>query len=511
MADKMKFLKTFRARLLLLLTAFLLLTIVAFLILDNWARKRVEAIIAQQNQQINSAVNRGYGDLAQAMSLATQSLDSETYLFKAIEPVGLPATIEYIVVAKQSGEVVDSTIPDLVGERVPVPFEERLQVLAEDPIHKESEAHGHAPKTYYHPIQTAKGLYWIIIVTTQESIINEIEDASMTLANRHRDLSNYRLIATAGLLVLGLAVVVVIGMRFIRPIVKLASAARKVASGSLDFHVQVNRKDEIGQLASTFNEMIDGLRKNRELKEQLNQAERAAVIGRLTASVAHEVRNPLNVINLSIDHVSTKYAPADEKQRAQFMEILSSIKDEIARLKSMVSDLLNLGRPSYLALNPVDLRELVEETMTLVRQQADAQGVQIVVNGDGRCGEVMGDRERLKSCLSNIVINALQAMPKGGSLRASVKRSDEIVEVRISDSGIGISEAAIEQIFNAYFSTRESGFGLGLAVTKSIIEDHHGTIQVESQVNEGTTFTVRLPAHEDSMKPILKSFDQAVG
>jgi signal transduction histidine kinase len=504
MSEKVKFLMSFRARLILLLTLFLLLTTFLVLALDNWARKRVEAVITAQTQQITDTVNRGYGDLAWAMNLAMQSLDSDDYLYDVIKPGQLPRTIEGIIVAEEDGTIRDSTEPDIIQKKIPIPESKQFQVLSEDPLrgvgewsddyaeqYKDSE---HSPKTYYHPIKTTKGLFWIVIVTTQKSIISEIEVASEKIATENRALSNYRLGATTGALVIALALAVIIGWRFTRPINELASAARRVAAGNMDFQVQVDRPDEVGQLAATFNEMIAGLKSKRELEEKLNQAERAAVIGRLTQSVAHEIRNPLNVINLSIDHASSRYAPEDEARRGQFLRILSSIKDEIARLKHLVNDLLNYGRPARLAVETVDMRKLISETMSLVRPQADEQGVLISVDEPTRPAEVKGDRERLKSCLSNIAINALQAMPNGGRLDTRVVQSNGFIEIDITDTGIGISEESIGKVFEPYFSTKQAGFGLGLAVTRKIVEEHGGSIEVESEIDRGTTFTVRLPA-----------------
>jgi signal transduction histidine kinase len=497
MSDKVKFLMTFRARLMMLLTSFLLLTIVLVIALDNWARRRAEDVIAAQNRQVTQAVNSGYGDLAEAVSLAQQSLVSDNYLYQVLRPEDMPQTVESITVAERDGKVSDSTVRDVVDQYLPVPVVEEFQVWSTDPVRGEGEDHEHSPKTYYQPITTTKGLHWIIIVTTQKTIIHEIEAASQRLANSNRELSNYRQWATSGLLMLALAIAVFIGWRFTRPIKELGGAARRVAAGDLDFRVDIDRPDEVGQLASTFNEMISGLKSKRELEEKLNQSERAAVIGRLTQAVAHEIRNPLNVINLSIDHVSSRYAPEDEARRKQFTRILSSIKDEIARLKHLVNDLLNYGRPAQLALQRIDVRDLLDETITLVRPQADDQGVEITVEQEGSPAEVRGDRERLKSCLSNIAINALQAMPSGGRLTAQVQQVNGLVEITMTDTGEGISEESISKVFEPYFSTKKTGFGLGLAVTKKIVDDHHGSIDVRSEIDHGTTFTVRLPAIKD--------------
>jgi len=130
----------------------------------------------------------------------------------------------------------------------------------------------------------------------------------------------------------------------------------------------------------------------------------------------------------------------------------------------------------------------------LMHAQADIQGVEISLEQEDEPTRVVGDAERLKSCLSNLAINALQAMPAGGKLIARVHRIQAQVELTISDTGIGISQESLSKIFEPYFSTKQSGFGLGLAVTKKIIEDHHGSIDVQSEINRGTKFTVRLPA-----------------
>jgi len=496
MSDRTKFLMSFRARLMLLLTAFLVLTLASVLALDKWALKRADQEVRQQSAQVKDVVNGGYGDLVDAFGMAIHNLSSEKFLHERIDAgeMKLPPTVQHIIVADKDGVVKDTTLAELKDQTIAVPKDEVTQEQLGDPVEGEVEIHGDKTRTYNIPFTSAKGLYWIVIVANPEAITSKIDDATKLLANRTQQLSNIRLIATTGLLVLALAIAVVIGWSFTRPVQQLAVAARRVAAGDLDFRVDINRRDEVGQLAKTFNEMIADLKSKRELEEKLNQAERSAVIGRLTQAVAHEIRNPLNVINLSIDHASTRYAPEDEARRKQFTRVLSTIKDEIARLKKLVNDLLNYGRPARLAVETIDMRQMVDETIALVRPQADEQGVDIVVEQNGSPAEVRGDRERLKSCLSNIAINALQAMPTGGHLNARIEKTDGTVKVSISDDGVGISEEAQSKIFEPYFSTKQTGFGLGLAVTKAIVEEHQGSIEVESEPERGTTFTVKLPA-----------------
>ena len=495
MSDKVRLLMSFRARLILLLASFLLLTIALVILLDSWAAKRANVEIDRQNKQVTAALNDLIGDFAQAINLAQGNLDKEDYLYQTTSPSQLPQAIEHILVTDSEGRVKDSTLPEKINQFIPVPNEAVAREFPGDPVEGEVNIGGDLnKKTYDLPVVTTKGLHWIVIVLSQEATINQIHLASQKLSDKNKELSNYRLVATSGLLLLAIGITVLIGWSFTRPIKELADSARQVAAGNLDFKVPVKRNDEVGQLATTFNEMIAGLKSKRDLEERLNQAERAAVIGRLTQSVAHEIRNPLNVINLSIDHVSKKYAPEDAARRERFTQLLSSMKDEIERLKHLVNDLLNYGRPTRFALETIDMRQLIEETLSLLRQQADIQGVAVTIDEASGPASVRGDRERLKSFVSNLAINALQAMPAGGHLTARVARHDGQVEVKISDTGVGISEESLGKIFEPYFSTKQSGFGLGLAVTRKIIEEHQGRIAVESQLQRGTTFTVTLPA-----------------
>ncbi|HKV41783.1 MAG TPA: ATP-binding protein [Blastocatellia bacterium] len=496
MSNGVRFLMSFRARLLVLLASFLIVTTALVVIVDTKVQNRINAEVDQQNKRVKDAVNNGFRDFSLAISLAQRNLGTDAFLYD--KPREIPDTVEHIIITDDKGKVRDSTLPDLINKYIQVP--DRPEGVPEgktgDPVEGEVKIHGGLTKTYDLPIVTATGLYWIVIVMQQGAIINEIDTASTVFVTKTREWSNLRITATTILLLSSLAIVVVLGGRVTRPIKDLAAAARRVAEGDLDFQVAIDRRDEVGQLATTFNEMISDLKSKHALEEKLNQAERSAVIGRLTQGVAHEIRNPLNVLNLSIDHVNSKFAPEDEQQRQQFSGILSSIKDEIVRLNRMVTDLLNYGRPPKLDLKVVDMAALVKETMALVRAQADDQGVEITFEQNTEHTEVQADAERLKSCMSNIAINALQAMPGGGHLDAKVHRSDGFVEVVLSDTGVGISEDSIAKVFEPYFSTKQAGFGLGLAVTKKIVEEHKGSIEVASRVNKGTAFTLRLPAFD---------------
>jgi signal transduction histidine kinase len=302
-----------------------------------------------------------------------------------------------------------------------------------------------------------------------------------------------RLIAFAALSLLLIAAIAIFIKRITRPITELGGAAEKVAEGNLEFSVPVSGPNEMRALSQTFNEMLSGLRSKRNLEELLQRAERSAVVGRLASGIAHEIRNPLNFINLSIDHLRASFAPKDEAPRAQYIHMLTTIKDELARLNRLVSDFLGYGRPAKLKIRELDARTLIEEVRDLVHTQAEQQGVTVNIeqNGHGDA-KLQGDAELIKTCFSNLMINAIQAMPSGGALNVSLRPDNGFLEIKFADTGVGIMPEDLAQIFEPYYSTKETGIGLGLPLTKKIIEEHGGKINVESGLGRGTTFTVTL-------------------
>ncbi len=485
-------LSSFRSQMVLLIAAMLLVTTGALQIINQRLQARVTRQVEAHIEEITVAID-----------VTLRSRQSKSWLYEFVREDGRlvvspDSVVHSIFVTEENkgGIIVDSTIPDPAGKSQPQDLDQPLPESIRNlpPVRQGDlirDADGKAPeRTLTLPLETDKGRRKIIIVVSLSRLARTVREAS-------RD----RLLATVSLGLLMTLLVAIFSHRFSRPVTELAKAAQKVAAGDLDFQVLVLRRDEVGKLAETFNEMLFGLRNKRELEEQLQRAERSAVVGRLASGIAHEIRNPLNFINLSIDHLKEKFAPSAkplpnlEAARTEYTHLLVTIKDEIARLNSLVSNFLSYGRPSKLRLRDVDARTLVTEVMTLVQAQADQQGVKLVVeespasNGDHH---VQADVEQIKTCFSNLIINAVQAMPDGGRLTVTLDSNEGNLHIIFADSGCGITPEAVEQIFEPYYSTKETGIGLGLPLTKKLIEDHGGTISVISEVGAGTTFIVTL-------------------
>lgn len=232
------------------------------------------------------------------------------------------------------------------------------------------------------------------------------------------------------------------------------------------------------------------LTERKKMEEQIRRADRLATLGQLAAGIAHEIRNPLAGISGAIqilrDDILGNYPNR---------EILDEIIERINTLNTAISNFLRFARPAPLQLSPTDINEVVQSVLFLISKQAETQGVNIVVECDNSLPIVMADSEQLQQMVLNMALNALQAIgERNGRVLFKTYRVNALkqVVIKISDTGIGISAEELEQIFDPYFTTKIEGTGLGLSIAQRIIEEHGGSISVESEVGKGTTFKVSL-------------------
>lgn len=224
------------------------------------------------------------------------------------------------------------------------------------------------------------------------------------------------------------------------------------------------------------------------IEEQLRRAEKLSTLGEMAAVLAHEIRNPLGSIRGTAEILRDDYRPGDPKY--EFIEI--QIK-ETERLNHVVEDFLRMARPQAGQMQRCSLREELETIIVLTASDAHQRGIRLTLEPPEDDLAVTGDGEKLRQAFLNIVINALQATPDGGSVTISTSTSENSREILFRDTGNGIAADALERIFEPFFTTKADGTGLGLAITKKIIEAHGGSLIVESGLGTGTTVMVRLP------------------
>jgi two-component system, NtrC family, nitrogen regulation sensor histidine kinase NtrY len=298
-------------------------------------------------------------------------------------------------------------------------------------------------------------------------------------------------VGVAGVL-LGLILSFWTAARVTRPLRDLASSVREVAVGKWDTRAKVWSSDEVGQLAGAFNAMTEQLV---EQRDRMIQAERVAAWRELARRLAHELKNPLFPLQITIENLQRSREMAPEQFDEVFRESTSTLLAELGHLKTIIGRFSDFAKMPAPELEPVDVNQVAREVIQLFEAQLRAPGhppVETKLQLGADAGQVPADPDQLRRALRNLVLNALDAMPQGGALTVRTSRHDGKVAVEVSDTGEGLTPEECDRLFTPYYTTKQHGTGLGLAIVQSVVSDHKGTITVHSEPGQGTTFRIEL-------------------
>ncbi len=301
------------------------------------------------------------------------------------------------------------------------------------------------------------------------------------------------IVGTAGVL-LGLLLSFWTASRVTRPLRSLASSVREVATGKWDARATVSSADEIGQLARDFNGMTEQLV---EQRDRMIQAERVAAWRELARRLAHELKNPLFPLQITIENLQRARDASPEQFDEVFRESTTTLLAEVGHLKTIIGRFSDFAKMPAPQLEPVNINQIAREVIQLFEAQLRTPGkpaVETKLLLEEDLGPVSADPEQLRRALRNLVLNALDAMPSGGQLTVSTSRSDGKVAVEVSDTGEGLTPEECNRLFTPYYTTKQHGTGLGLAIVQSVVSDHKGTITVHSEPGQGATFRIELKA-----------------
>jgi nitrogen fixation/metabolism regulation signal transduction histidine kinase len=261
--------------------------------------------------------------------------------------------------------------------------------------------------------------------------------------------------------------------------------------------VAATSHDEIGQLADSFNHMTRDLLDQRD---RLVQAERVAAWRELARRLAHELKNPLFPLQLTVENLLRAREQGQQQFDETFKESASTLLSEISHLKTIVGRFSEFSRMPQPQFHVVDLNQLAEEVVKLHKAQLNAASRPIECRLELSAADpIAADPELLHRALSNLVLNAIEAMPDGGTLTLRTRTDPDSASVEISDTGKGLSQEECERLFTPYYTSKVHGTGLGLAIVQSIVSDHGGRISVSSEPGYGTTFMIELPANRDKL------------
>jgi signal transduction histidine kinase len=390
-----------------------------------------------------------------------------------------------IVTYAQDGTVLATTLtPPTRDKVIPVVLSRDAPTAAlhtpDDFVIRRAQIDGVAYKIAYRPL-----------LSTPNAVIALVEDDS--------DVANTRkTIAEVVLLIAALVVVVLslIGHRIAKgvtgPVLRLVDFTKRVAAGERREKAGITSHDEIGTLASAFNDMVVQLHTS---EEKALRSEKLALTGLLAARVAHEVRNPLSAMKIQAQLLRSKLSSQGDQSQT---ELVGSILQAIDRVEWVVRGMLDLASPRELNLKREDIRDVLDEVLVLTGPQLSHRKITVTKRFEDEIPMVSLDRDRFKLSLLNLIMNASEAMTNGGHLELAVtgNSSKTSVIVEIGDDGAGIDASIEDKLFDPFVTTKREGVGLGLVNTKNIIEAHHGTVQLLRRESGGTRAVIELPTKE---------------
>jgi signal transduction histidine kinase len=299
--------------------------------------------------------------------------------------------------------------------------------------------------------------------------------------------------------------VIIIGLWIIltrqidRPVGEVIKFLKNVESGNLKSRIKENwGTNEFKLISISLNRMVEELERTQEqiqelYYQQLQRADQLASVGELASSIAHEIKNPLAGISGAIQIL------ARDDQSKSKKEIFDEILKQINRVNKTIADLLSFSKPSPLVMVVGNINRLIKETLILIEQQTKQNGINTELNLDPDVPNIEFDDKQIQQALLNLMLNAVQAMPNGGTLSISTKayflNTRDYVLIQIKDTGTGIPQEYLNKIFDPFFTTKPNGTGLGLTIVKRIISEHNGKISIETFPQKGTTVTIELPCH----------------
>jgi two-component system NtrC family sensor kinase len=427
---------------------------------------------------------------------------------------------EVIRIYDKKGEVIFTTRPEEKSSRVSIASEacqvchrhpEPLKALATKERHRIIIApDGYRVLALINPIENEPACYGSgCHLHPDEKFILGVLDVQMSLATVDADIARSRRQTILVSIILVVSVLSVTGFliwTLIRaPVRRLTEGTRAIAKGDLDYTIPLHRKDEIGELANSFNTMTLELKRTREelgrIQDHLIQMEKMASLGKLCATVAHELNNPLGGI-LTYARLSQRKLASPNltpERISSIQQDLSIVADETSRCGNVVKNLLLFSKRQMGEFAVVDVHEILDRCSQLVEHHLKLNNIELVKVYQGGKAEVICDKDQIQQAFLAILDNAVEAMPHGGSLSiiTNTNLRKKKIKIQFQDTGSGIHPQDLVHIFEPFYTTKKEGkgVGLGLSVSYGIIERHGGKIDVNSVVGQGSTFIIELPLH----------------
>jgi len=462
-------------KLVMIMLSMLIIAMLILFVLNQFSQNDLVQEIQESSTVVSKAIQLSVEDL-------TSETDVESSRLKEYLQQARNKGISQINIINNEGEIINSSDPDQVGKKREIKKLEKGLKASHRGVDSVSSL---KPYDLVVPVIVGDEQLGYVQVNILLDNIRDIQHANFVR----------RLVATSLVFVIGMFLTIFLARKYTSPIHRLATGVKDVSEGDLSVTFDVESGDEIGELAENLNEMVEKLKEKKQLEKRLYEAEHLSKVGQLASGIAHEIRNPLNYISLAIDHLKSELLPVCGVKGAEMESIADNIKEEVRKANYMVLNFMNYGRPLKLRLQQVSYPDLLDKAMPLLQGKLEENHIGVQREIPDSLPPMLVDPELMRNCLCNFITNAAQAMPEGGdiTLGAHLDLEAGMFVLTFRDQGVGIEPQDLEKVFQPYFTTKEAGIGLGLAITERIIKEHGGGLEVQSLPGEGTTFTVRLP------------------
>lgn len=461
----------FQIKLLILFLLLFIFSASLLLLFYNQIKREISISVQQDLENVIHSVHYS------SRKLSNEKMPDQTFLNSFIDSLKNNSKIQEISIVGNNNQIVASSNPHKIGKHQQV--NDQIVVVKET-FGREDSVGKHERYQVTIPIEREKKLVGLV----QTSIVVNSVDSMMDNL-----FMKYAVIAVTTLFLL---FIIFYGAfhRMNRPVSMLIRASKRIAEGETYVQVQCEKRGELSNLVQAFNFMASRIEEQRVIETQYRDLERKAIFSETAATLAHEIRNPLNCINLTVDVLIDSVSAGGGN--ASDLELLVNVKHEVHRLNKMVTDFLAMGKPMPIFMAAFKLYELVDEVHLLIKRQLVDNEIELQINIDKEF-DLHADREQMRLVFLNLLLNAIAAIGKSGKIIVNVKIDGGNTVVYVIDNGSGIKESDLQNVFEPYFTTKTDGAGLGLALVKRIVEEHCGSISVSNNPSRGVTFDVRIP------------------
>lgn len=464
-----------------------LLLILLFLLLISISSLTI--IYSRSEEMLLDKISDNIDDITKAIQISVEELtyrgDSGERLKGYVDMLKKKG-IKEISVMSDRAEVIASSDPKKIGttEKLGEKRTRKKDLMITARLGEESKTDTQRPYNIIMPVSIkGQNIGYILI-----SMV--LDDYKLIQRKNHLK----RILSTLFVFAIGIIFSLLVAEKYTEPIKRIADASKKIAQGELVKIRGSSRKDEIGVLIRSYNDMVDKLAERMELEEKLKKSEQLSIIGHLSSGIAHEIRNPLNFLSLSIGHIKERIVEEEIADKNDLLQLLDDLTKEIYKVNQLIHNFLFLGKPITLHKEWIKPEAIINEVLYILKDKIN-KGITVTLACEGD-QMLYCDGEYMRLCLTNLVMNAIQAIEKKGEITISCRRDNGFSTISVSDTGAGISDEDKARVFEPYFSTKKFGIGLGLAISRRFVEEHGGTITVESEVGKGTTMEVRIPGNE---------------